>query len=207
MLISVCGADTDLVDVPPSVRTELADQAKRFDAPTYVYMISLLEELRRNVKSSGAARALADAAIVRLAMSHKFTDLDALLGEGKGALLAVDGDREPGHAPLLARRARRVMRCAEDHVDHGQGQYSRGIGPGQDGAERPWCVLRPATRARRVNRRSTSSQSRGLRFRHLKPASKLQRIQPIRNGYSGGALLPFHPLHDQFHPLSIWPVQ
>jgi DNA polymerase-3 subunit gamma/tau len=79
MLISVCGADTDLVDVPPNVRTELAEQAKRFDAPTYVYMISLLEELRRNVKSSGAARALADAAIVRLAMSHKFTDLETLL--------------------------------------------------------------------------------------------------------------------------------
>ena len=79
LLLSVCGEGTDLVEVPESVRTAFVEQAGRFDAPTYVYMISLLEELRRNAKSSGAARALADAAMVRLAMSHQFTDLTALI--------------------------------------------------------------------------------------------------------------------------------
>ncbi len=79
MLIRVCGADTDLVDVGDAMRSTLAEQAGQFDAPTYVYMIALLEELRRSVRSSGAARALADAAVVRLAMSRQFSDIAPLL--------------------------------------------------------------------------------------------------------------------------------
>jgi DNA polymerase-3 subunit gamma/tau len=79
MLIRVCGADTDLVDVGDAMRSTLAEQAAQFDAPTYVYMIALLEELRRSVRSSGAARALADAAVVRLAMSRQFSDIAPLL--------------------------------------------------------------------------------------------------------------------------------
>jgi len=81
MLLRVCGPETDLVDASAGMRSSLAAQAERFDAPTYVYMISLLEELRRNVKYSGAARALADAAIVRLSMSRQFTDIGPLLAK------------------------------------------------------------------------------------------------------------------------------
>ena len=79
MLLRVCGADTDLVDASESNRLQLAEQSQKFDAATLVYMISLLEELRRNVKFSGAARALADAAVVRLAMSRQFSDIGELL--------------------------------------------------------------------------------------------------------------------------------
>lgn len=79
MLICVCGRETDLVDVPDALRESLADQSARFDPPTYVYMISLLEELRRNAKFSNTARALADAAVVRLALATQFTDLKDLL--------------------------------------------------------------------------------------------------------------------------------
>ena len=79
MLLAICGKDTDLVDVPESLREKMAERAGQFDAPSFVYMISLLEELRRSVKFSGAARALADAAVVRLAMSSQFTDLAGLI--------------------------------------------------------------------------------------------------------------------------------
>jgi len=94
MLLTICGRDSDLVDVSESHRTELYAQASKFDAPTYVYMITLLEELRRNVKFSGAARALADAAVVRLSMSKQFTDISAVLaelggGEAVGQLSAL----------------------------------------------------------------------------------------------------------------------
>ncbi len=81
MLLRVCGAETELVDVADSMREELAKQAACFDGPTYVYMITLLEELKRSVRFSGAARALADAAVVRLAMSRSFTDISGLLAQ------------------------------------------------------------------------------------------------------------------------------
>ena len=95
MLLRVCGEDTDLVDVAAQVRPTLAAQAERFDAPTYVYMITLLEELRRSVKFSGAARALADAAVVRLAMSRQFTDINTLIEQ-------LDGAGDEGGAKLTA---------------------------------------------------------------------------------------------------------
>jgi DNA polymerase-3 subunit gamma/tau len=106
MLLRVCGPDTDLVDVAATMRTMLISQADKFDAPTYVYMIALLEELRRNVKFSGAARALADAAVVRLAMSHQFTDLGVLLGrlEGNEAGAAAPPDAKKTAAPDPAAR-------------------------------------------------------------------------------------------------------
>ncbi len=85
MLLRVCGADTDLVDVSAGLRPAMAEQSAKFDTSTCIYMISLLEELRRNVKFSGAARALADAAVARLAMSHQFSDLSTLLSRLEGS--------------------------------------------------------------------------------------------------------------------------
>ena len=81
MLLRVCGSDTDLVEVPGSFRPALIAQSEKFDPPTFVYMITLLEELRRNVKASGAARALADAAVVRLAMSRQFSDIQEWIND------------------------------------------------------------------------------------------------------------------------------
>ncbi len=90
MLICVCGPESDLVDVPVSVRDQVIAQSKSFDAQTYVYMITIMEELRRQVRNSGAGRALIDAAVVRLSCAQNFTAIPKLLGElggsGTGAI-------------------------------------------------------------------------------------------------------------------------
>jgi len=102
MLLAICGKDTDLVDVGDTVRQELHVDAQRFDPAAYVYMISLLEELRRSVKFSGAARALADAAVVRLAMTRRFSDVSGLLArlEGKAApTVGASAPRSAGGRP------------------------------------------------------------------------------------------------------------
>jgi len=88
MVLGVCGEQTELVDVAASMRSSMAAQAAAFDAPSYVYMITLLEGLRRSVRAGGAGRALADAAVIRLAMTRQFTRLDDLLAE-------LDGSGEP----------------------------------------------------------------------------------------------------------------
>ncbi|HNQ23019.1 MAG TPA: DNA polymerase III subunit gamma/tau [Phycisphaerae bacterium] len=85
MLLRVCGTETELVDVAGTLRPQLAAQAQRFDAPTYVYLITLAEELRRNAKFSGTARALAEAVIVRMAMSRQFSDISAWIEQLRGA--------------------------------------------------------------------------------------------------------------------------
>jgi DNA polymerase-3 subunit gamma/tau len=81
LLINTCGAESDLVDVPSAARQRLAEQAGRFDAPALVFVIAVLEDLRRQVRFSSTARALADAATVRLANLQNFAELSKLLGE------------------------------------------------------------------------------------------------------------------------------
>ncbi len=90
MILRACGSDTDLVDVPAALRPRLVEQSRRFDEGAYVYMISVLEELRRAVKTSGSGRALVEAGIVRLAEASKFSSIESLLalvqGDGAGAV-------------------------------------------------------------------------------------------------------------------------
>ena len=84
MILRVCGEETDLVDVPAGLRARLVEQARQFDGGAYVYMITVLEELRRSVKSSGSGRALLEAAVVRLAEAANFSSIESLLAQASG---------------------------------------------------------------------------------------------------------------------------
>ena len=67
LIVRTCGRDTPLAELPGAMRDRVAEQAGKFDAGALVHIITVLEELRRSVKSSGSGRALVDAAVVRLA--------------------------------------------------------------------------------------------------------------------------------------------
>ena len=94
MLIRVCGADTDLIDVTEGLRESLVAQAQRFDAASYVYMIGLVDEVRQAAKWSGAARPLVDAAVVRLAMATDFSSIESIIARLEG--------QEPASGPPSA---------------------------------------------------------------------------------------------------------
>ena len=134
MLMSVCGHETELVDVAEQVKPALAEQADRFDAPTYVYMITLLEELRRNVKFTGAARALADAAVVRLAMSQQFTEISDLLARLEGQ----DSAASAASAPSSSKKKE-----ADDRV----GKRVHGDGPEGSALDSPGLSKAPVANA------------------------------------------------------------
>jgi DNA polymerase-3 subunit gamma/tau len=114
MLLRVCGPETDLLDVGSAAREQLAAQAQAFEAPAYVYMIALLEEVRRQVRAASAPRALIDAAVVRLTMVTAFTGIDRLLAHAAGAevvapdLAAAKKKTEPRMAARSAGPARSV---------------------------------------------------------------------------------------------------
>ncbi len=105
MLLRVCGEDTDLVDLPSTAREAAVALSKRFDAESYVYMIALLEELRRNVRFSSLGRALVEAAIVRLAGAATYTSVQSLLEELSGADGAGDDSKKNAVAPSPPRTA------------------------------------------------------------------------------------------------------
>ena len=85
LVLCACGIESNLVEVPGLSLTELAKQAKAFDAVTLAQDIAILEELRRQVRQSSAGRALLDATLVRLALSEQFSSVAELMGRVNGA--------------------------------------------------------------------------------------------------------------------------
>jgi len=79
MLISACGIDSPLVELPDDARRDAAERAAKFDAPALTYMIALCESVQRQSGFSVNPRALLDAAVVRLALAENMADITALL--------------------------------------------------------------------------------------------------------------------------------
>jgi len=93
MLLTICGRETTLVDLPASVLDSMATLSGRFEPESYVYMIAVFEELRRNVRFSALGRPLLEAAIVRLASAVPYRSIQTLLDELGGGSIS-DGSAE-----------------------------------------------------------------------------------------------------------------
>ena len=79
MLVLTCGAGSELVELPESQKQAVAEVAKRFSVPSLVYAVGVLQAAGRNIRGSSLGRALAEAAIVRLAEADKFVDASSLV--------------------------------------------------------------------------------------------------------------------------------
>ena len=79
MLAATCGSDSDLIELPDSQRQAVAELAPRFSVPTLVQAVGILQTVLRNMRGSSVARALLEAALVRLAESDKFVDPSSLI--------------------------------------------------------------------------------------------------------------------------------
>jgi len=79
MLVSVCGKETQLLEVPGDLRPLFVTLAAKYDAPTLVHLIALCEQTLRSLKATTMARPLFDALIVRLAMAEQFSSIKEML--------------------------------------------------------------------------------------------------------------------------------
>jgi DNA polymerase-3 subunit gamma/tau len=79
MVVAACGTDCDILDLSEEHFRTVQQQVNHFDAPALVHMIAICDAVSRSARNSSASRALFDAAMVRLAMSQRFADIDSLL--------------------------------------------------------------------------------------------------------------------------------
>ena len=79
LILRTCGPDPELVDFTGIPTEVLQQQAARFDPATLSQDIAILEELRRNLRTTQAGRALVDATLVRLALADQFLPVDEML--------------------------------------------------------------------------------------------------------------------------------
>ncbi len=94
MVVAACGPESELLELSPDARQAAAEQARRFDVAALVHMIAVCDSAARNAKASAAARALFDAAIVRLAMSEHLADIPGLLAGTASAVSAAPGKKK-----------------------------------------------------------------------------------------------------------------
>ena len=136
MHIRACGPETTIVDVPAASRNEYAQLAGRFELSHYVQMIAMLEELRRNVRFSGAGRALTDALMVRLANMHAWAPIEQLLAQLPTATTAprekkkppsIDPRPAPSAQPAAARDEPATPRPAKHSVPEPPPPSSNGL--------------------------------------------------------------------------------
>ena len=85
LVLNTCGVDSKLVDLVGIDVTELATQARAFDPTALTANIAILEELRRQMRSSQAGRALLDATLARLALSAEFATIGEMVARLNGA--------------------------------------------------------------------------------------------------------------------------
>ena len=104
LVLRTCGKDSTLVEVPGLSLDDLAQQAERFDPVALTQGITILEELRRQLRQSQAGRALLDATLVRLALADQFASIGELLARVDGAPATTRPPARPagsGRAPQL----------------------------------------------------------------------------------------------------------
>ena len=106
MLVAACSAESEVVELSEEERETAAAQAAKFDVPAYVHMIALLENVQRAAKSSSTARAIVDAAIVRLALAEKFADAARLLSGNGATTAATPARNSPAAGAASATRGR-----------------------------------------------------------------------------------------------------
>jgi len=106
LVLRTCGPDEELVEVPGLSIEDLLKQAEQFDPAALTQDVTILEELRRQVRQSQLGTSLLDATLVRMAMADQFASIGQLLArlDGGGAGPARPGPARPpgsGVAPKL----------------------------------------------------------------------------------------------------------
>ncbi|MFN7022012.1 MAG: DNA polymerase III subunit gamma/tau [Phycisphaerales bacterium] len=89
MVLSACGAETDLVELSDESREAAVAMSGRFDAAGLTHLIAICDTVARSSRNSGNPRAICDAAVVRMAMSEKLADIAGLLAGGAGGVVVA----------------------------------------------------------------------------------------------------------------------
>jgi DNA polymerase-3 subunit gamma/tau len=124
MLAATCGPDSELIELPESQRKSIAELAKKFTTPALVQAVAVLQNASRSVRGSSVARALVEAAVVRLAEAEKFVDPASLVErlEQLAAGGAIGGQKKKpvgntaAKAPAPANRATRSAAPSTGHA-------------------------------------------------------------------------------------------
>ena len=94
LILRTCGVESNLIEVPGLALDDLDKQAQQFDVVALTQDITILEELRRQMRQSQAGRALLDAVLVRLALAEQFSSVADLLSRVNGGSTGMPAQKK-----------------------------------------------------------------------------------------------------------------
>ncbi len=94
MVLRVCGADTDIIDIPGEWRSALIKLSPAFDAAVLVHHIALCDQTLRSLRGSTMPRPLFDALMVRLAIAGQFSSIRQVLESGSLPTPGVEAQKK-----------------------------------------------------------------------------------------------------------------
>jgi DNA polymerase-3 subunit gamma/tau len=113
LLVRNIAGGGELSQLPGLDDKVVAAQAGKFAPAELSQDIAILEELRRQMRSSPAGRALLDATLVRLALAGQFTPVSELLAAAAGEVPAPRAEKK---TPRLSEDANQRVRSASAHA-------------------------------------------------------------------------------------------
>ncbi|MGC9453479.1 MAG: DNA polymerase III subunit gamma/tau [Phycisphaerae bacterium] len=120
MLCATCGPDSELIELPDALRTELASLAKKYSVPALVQAVGITQSVSRRLRGSSVARALVEAAVVRLAEAEKFVDADSLLQRleelAGGSVSPGGGEKKKPAPPVAGKRPLKIGATGEENA-------------------------------------------------------------------------------------------
>ncbi len=109
LVLRTCGPDSQLVEIPGLSMDALTQQAQRFDPLSMTQDITILEELRRQLRTTQAGRPLLDATLVRLALADQFTQISDLLSQVNTGPTTPTQKKKPDLTPPTPTNARTTI--------------------------------------------------------------------------------------------------
>jgi DNA polymerase-3 subunit gamma/tau len=110
MVVKTAGGKSDLLILTEQQKKRAEQLAEKFDIAGLVYGITALEKLRWSLKNSDTARPLLEAAVLRLAMSEHFLNVDQLLNQSRPSQdkkkVTIDNNTTTAAQPTLQRQER-----------------------------------------------------------------------------------------------------
>jgi DNA polymerase-3 subunit gamma/tau len=105
MLARVCGAASELIELPATQRQAVSALAEQMDPPALVHAVGVLQGIGRSLRGSSVGRGLLEAGLVRLALAESFLD-------PASAAAQLSGQAAAGPQAAPARAARPAPKAA-----------------------------------------------------------------------------------------------
>ncbi len=90
LVLKTCGPKSNILETSQQTIEEFSKQAELFDLASLTQSIAILEELRRQLRTSQASRPLLDACLARLALAGQFVSVQSLLSNPEGSSAAFN---------------------------------------------------------------------------------------------------------------------